>query len=117
MSCNSEIRDGAEYISANMPDRIKTLIRKANNDLYNGPSYYDEEDNETSCFDSKSTPFNFTSAVTEISDWFNENVSDVTVLCADLNEDEEQVEWEERIDGSSNEITKLIVGRELYAYL
>ncbi len=67
--------DIKEYWHERMPAEIKELFDKAYSDLMLGPSYYDEDDNEVSCFEEGAIPFNFTSACRKIGDWCDENMT------------------------------------------
>lgn len=67
-------KDIEEYWAERMPEEIKVLANKANNDLYFGPSYYDEDGNEMSCFDEGAIPFDFGAACRAIKEWCDENM-------------------------------------------
>jgi hypothetical protein len=67
-------KDIEEYWAERMPEEIKVLANKANNDLYSGPSYYDEDGNEMSCFDEGAVPFDFRAACRAIKEWCDDNM-------------------------------------------
>lgn len=67
-------KDIAEYWKERMPQEINKLSHRASADLYFGPTYYDEEDDEVTCFDEGATQFNFLGACKKISDWCDDNM-------------------------------------------
>lgn len=110
-----EVEAQAKYHLETMPPEVKEAIQKANNDLYCGPSYYDAEGNECSCFDEGNIPFDFKAAVKLISDYVND-IDDLKEECCDVDEDGEEVNWSERLEDSAKDIKKALLGRELYRY-
>ena len=58
---------------AAMPADIRKLRARITNDLYGGPTYYDADDNEVTCFDEGAKAFPFVSAVKKVRDWIHEN--------------------------------------------
>ena len=108
------IEDAVKYHLSIIPKEVKELIAKANHDLYCGPSYYDKEGNECSCFDEEAIPFNFTEALKIISEYID-TIDDITeeIYCDD---DGETAPHMERIDGSREEIMKELFGKELIQY-
>jgi hypothetical protein len=114
-----EIDSYETYLTNTMPDDIRELIAKANNDLYSGPSYYDADGNECSCFDEGAVPFDFRAACKRISAWASD-VEDVRVSVFYENEDDEEGELivdSEHVDGSARVILRNILGRELASYV
>ena len=117
-----------------MPAEIKELSRKANHDLYFGPSYYDADDNEVSCFDEGAIQLDFKAACRAITEWCDENILPLylELWCGILQdcrpEAFEEVENEEG-DGELVELEmeyyewdvrdqmKIVFGNELAVYL
>ena len=124
------LQDAVAYQREIMPKEIANLIRQCNNDLYSGPSYYDPEGNESSCFDEGATPFDFVNACNTIRDYLDD-IEDIRVTRyeyvysedsedsedSDFNAEPEEIEYEERIDGSSRDICIELCGKELYSTL
>ena len=127
-------KDIEAYWAERMPAEIKTLANKAINDLYSGPSYYDADDNEVSCFDEGAIPFDFSAACRAITDWCEENMCNLYLedWCGVLetapppqfeevaNDDGEiEVIDVERpyYEWSMREQMKIVFGNELAAYL
>jgi hypothetical protein len=102
--------DIKEYWHERMPAEIKELFDKAYSDLMFGPSYYDEDDNEVSCFEEGAIPFNFTSACRKIGDWCNKAMVPLYVepWCGILQDVRPgEVEVEENEDGEQ-ELIELV---------
>ena len=96
-------KDIEAYWAERMPEEIKKLFDKAINDLYSGPSYYDEDDNEVSCFDEGAIPFNFRAACRAITYWCDENMVPLYLEtwsgyleCNRPEGDEPYLEWDEQ---------------------
>jgi hypothetical protein len=109
------IADQAAYLRSIMPADIACAIDLANRDLYHGPLYFDSEGEQCSCFDKGATPFNFCGACDRIRDWLDSHCDD---LQEELSFDDETGESTyERIDGSARDITRELVGRELFPHV
>jgi hypothetical protein len=115
-----EIREAIEsqvaWLEEVMPANIRRLIGIANDDLYCGPVYLDTDGEPCECFDDGATAFDFKAAIAEIGKWLDD-VEDVRISCLDFDEDGEEIEWQERIDGTADEIVRKIVGKELARYV
>jgi hypothetical protein len=112
-----------------VPEDIRRLANLATQDLYEGPLYFDDEGDLTSCFDPHmSHPFDFAQAVMELSDWVGDNISTMYYdpHSGDLMEKEPQGEEDE--DGNwidpypyyeihTTDIVKILFGRELAAHI
>lgn len=112
-----------------IPEDIAKLAARARTDLYCGPTYLDEDDQEVSCFDpSYVKAFDFTGACNTVSDWCGDNLSHMyyDADCGQLMDREP--EWEEDEDGHMIEpapyyevapadIKVALFGRELAKYL
>lgn len=82
-------KDIEEYWHERMPEEIKEVFDKAINDLYTGPSYFDADGNEVSCFDEGAIHFDFSAACTKLRDWADENMTPLYLeeWCEMLQED------------------------------
>lgn len=114
-----------------IPPEIRRLANMANNDLYNGPTYYDQEGNECSMFDTGEgviTPFDFVAACNAVSDWCGDNVNLVfyDYGCGEVMDKEPEAEEDE--DGNwieplpyyevdSKEVKRILFGRELASHI
>lgn len=118
------LAEAVAYQREIMPKEIADIIQQCNADLFNGPSYYDSEGNESSCFDEDSSPFDFTKACDTVRDYIND-IADITFTkCVwvhseysddpDVNAEPEEIEYQERIDGSGEDICIELCGKELY---
>ena len=127
-------KDIEAYWAERMPAEIKTLANKALRDLYFGPSYYDADDNEMSCFDEGAIPFDFRAACRALTDWCDERMVPLYVepWCGVLQdyrpEEFEAVEDEdgevrttmvelEYYEWDVRDQMKIVFGNELAAYL
>jgi len=110
------IEEAVAYHLSAMPKEVKEAISRANTDLYSGPSYYDKEGNEMSCFDEGAIPFDFSAACKIISE-YTDTINNIKETIYGVNEDAEEFEYEESIDGSSEAIVKGLVGKELFSYI
>jgi hypothetical protein len=109
------IAEQVAYLRSAMPADIAAAIRLANSDLYNGPVYLDSDGDAASCFDEGATQFDFCGACDRIREWLDSH-------CDDLQEessfdDETGESTYERIDGSARDITRELVGRELFPHV
>jgi hypothetical protein len=111
-----ELDSAIAYQRGVMPLHIADLISKAQSDLYFGPSYYDAEGEECSCFDDGAKAFDFKQACDVISKWLSD-IGDIRITMCDIDEEGEEVEWSERIDGSGESIMQALLGRELARYV
>jgi hypothetical protein len=111
LEVRDEIDRMTEHYREVMPPGIKELIGKLNADLYGGPSYYDADGDECTCFDEGAERFPFVAALAELREWIDDTISDVQME-VDYDPDTGESTYE-RVDGSAREITRRLVGREL----
>jgi hypothetical protein len=111
-----EIESAIAYQREVMPLHIADLISKAQSDLYSGPSYYDAEGEECSCFDDGAKAFDFKQACNVTSKWLSD-IGDIRMTMFDIAEEGEEVEYSETIDGSGEAIMCALLGRELARYV
>ena len=109
-------KDIEAYWAERMPEEIKKLFDKAINDLYSGPSYYDEDDNEVSCFDEGAIPFDFRAACRALTDWCDERMVPLYVepWCGIL-QDCQPEEFEE-VEDDDGEVRTTMVELEYYEW-
>jgi hypothetical protein len=114
-----EVRDEIDRVTElyreTMPAQIKELIGKLNHDLYSGPSYYDSDGDECSCFDEGAEPFQFSTALAELREWLEDTIEDLQME-SDYNPDTGESAYE-RVNGSAREITRKLLGKELEAMI
>jgi hypothetical protein len=113
-----ELRDEIDHMTEHyrevMPAPIKELISQLNHDLWGGPTYYDDDGEECSCFDEGAEPFQFSYSLECVRDWLD-NVEDIQV---EVDDDEEAgTSYYQSVDGSAREIIRALVGKELAAML
>jgi hypothetical protein len=109
------IAEQVAYLRSIMPEDVAIAMSRANFDLYAGPLYLNDEGEQCSCFDEGATPFDFSGACDKVRDWLDSH-------CEDLQEessfdDETGESTYERIDGSARDITRELVGRELFPHV
>jgi len=109
---NEAIEDAMQYHRSTMPANVKEAISKAKADLYAGPTYYDKDGNEASCFDEGAIPFDFKAACSLISE-YTDNISDLKEIDYYTDEDGEEHEQEESIEDSAQAIVRKLLGKEL----
>ena len=109
------IEEAVAYHLSAMPKEVKEAISRANTDLYSGPSYYDKEGNEMSCFDEGAIPFDFSAACKIISE-YTDTVESIKETIYGVDEDGEEFEYDE-IAIDSSDVVKAIVGKELFSYI
>jgi hypothetical protein len=114
-----------------IPDEIRKLADMANNDLYNGPTYYDGDGNECSMFDDVETgvtAFNFTDACHQISDWCGDNLltvyvdqcfGEITITEPEGDEDEDGnwIDPGPYYEVDYQEVKRILFGRELASHI
>lgn len=108
--------DISEYWHERMPAEIKELSRKANHDLYFGPSYYDADDIEVSCFDEGAIQLDFKAACKAITEWCDENMYPLYLEdgCGIL--EEFPPEFFEEVENDDGEVVLVEVERPYYEW-
>jgi hypothetical protein len=119
----------AYVASLAIPAVTLELIGKARHDLYNGPSYYDADGEECSCFDDGAIAFDFVDACSRIDDalaevsgiWIDLDAADYSTTEPEPWEDEDGELYEPDYscwqEVSASEVIRHIVGHELARYI
>ena len=70
---DTAIQEFVDGLVQAMPDDIRKLRQRITGDLYNGPTYFDENDNEVTCFDEGAKAFPFMTSVKMVRRWIHDN--------------------------------------------
>lgn len=115
MDIRDDIETSAAHATETMPAEIKKLVALAQQDLHAGPVYLDGEGDIVSCFDEGATRFDFPGACRKASDWADTAISGVSVEVA-YDEETDTAEYE-YVDGSREQVLRMVFGKELAAHL
>lgn len=113
-----------------LPAEIAKKINLLNSDLYFGPLYFDEDEDQCCHMDEGATPFNFSRTGDEVMDYLREQVPStvyVDMNCEEVFEKEPEGYFEDEDDESSDwiepfweaiyqvdDVYSALLGRELY---
>lgn len=114
LELEQEIEQMAVHYEEKMTPELRLLRRRIINDLYNGPVYLNNENEECCLFDENAKQFDFKSACNEIKDWLDENVNDIKYEYS-FDDETGESEWES-VEDSNEQIKKIILG-VAYQYL
>jgi hypothetical protein len=115
LEIQEEIETLASWLDAIIPPEIKRAISLAQDDLYSGPVFVDENGETCEWCDKGSVPFDFKAACREIRDWLDENILDIKIETS-YDEEADKSEYES-IDGTGKAICEKLLGRELLAMI
>lgn len=116
MNMHKYDNDIIEYWHERMPHALKELANKALHDLYCGPSYYDGNGDEVSCFDEDAIAFEFLKACKEVGAWCEDSMHPLYLdaWCGML--EAAPPEQYEEIENDEGEVEEVYAERSYYEW-